>query len=85
MIETKFYILFPSSTESIRMENILKKQRIKYTIVPTPSELSETCGTSIMYNKKDEGKIKILIEMNGISIGGMNRLSKEKKRLHIVN
>lgn len=78
MIETKFYILFPSNTECMRMEHILKKQEIKYTIVPTPRELSETCVTSIMYNKRNEGKIKILIEMNGINIGGMNRLSKDR-------
>jgi len=78
MIETKFYILIPSHTEGMRMEDILKKQGIKYTIVSTPRELSETCITSIKYNKKDEGKIKILIEMNGINIGGMNRLSKER-------
>ena len=78
MVETKFYILFPSHTEAMRMEDIFKKQSIKYTIVKTPKELSETCDISIMYNKKDEGKIKILIEMNGINIGGMNRLSKER-------
>jgi len=85
MTETKFYVLFPSRTDSKRMEDVLKEHGIKYTIVPTPKELSKTCGTSIMYNKKDEGKIKILIEMNSISTGGMNRLSKEKKRLNIVN
>lgn len=83
MIETKFYILFPSHTEGVKMEDIFNKQGIKYTVVPTPKELSETCATSIMYNKKDEGKIKILIEMNGISIGGMHRLSKEKKSLNV--
>lgn len=83
MIETKFYILFPSHTEGMKMEDIFKKQDIKYTVVPTPKELSETCTTSIMYNKKDEGKIKILIEMNGINIGGMHRLSKEKKNLNV--
>jgi ribosomal protein L7Ae-like RNA K-turn-binding protein len=79
MIETKFYILVPSHTEVLKMEEIFKKQNIKYTIVPTPSELSESCDISIMYNKKDEDKIKILIEKNGINIGGMHRLSKEKK------
>lgn len=79
MIETKFYILLPSDTEGMKMEDIFKKQGIKYTVVPTPRELSESCGISIMYNKKDEDKIKILIEKNGINIGGMNRLSKEKK------
>jgi hypothetical protein len=83
MIETKFYILFPSHTEAMRMEDVFKKQDIKYTIVETPKELSETCAISIMYNKKDEGKIKILIEMNGINIGGMHRLSKEKNSLNV--
>jgi len=52
MIETKFYILIPSHTEGMRMEDILKKQGIIYTIVPTPKELSETYGTSIMYNNQ---------------------------------
>lgn len=78
MVETKFYILFSYHTERMRMENILKKQGIKYTIVQTPSELSETFVTSIVYNKKDEGRIKILLEMNSINIGGMIRLSKDR-------
>jgi hypothetical protein len=83
MVETKFYILFPSHTEGMKMEDIFKKQNIKYTIVPTPRELSVSCGISIMYNKKDEDKIKILIEKNGINIGGMHALSKEKKNPYL--
>lgn len=83
MVETKFYILFPSHTEGMKMEDVLKEQNIKYIIVPAPRELSASCGISISYNKKDEDKIKLLIEKNGINISSMQGLSKERKNPYL--
>jgi len=35
----KNYVLFPSHSSGLALETILKKHKIKYTIVPTPREL----------------------------------------------
>lgn len=77
MEQIRYYILFPSYTEGMKLEKLLKKEKIKYTIVPTPRELSVCCGISIMYNKEDEEKIKELICVNGVSTLGFHNINKK--------
>lgn len=66
MDDLKHYILFPSYNNGLVLESYLKKAKIKYTIVPTPRELSSCCGISIKYELEDEAAIKKLIEDNSI-------------------
>ena len=77
MQQIRYYILFPSHTEGIKMESVLKKEKIKYTIVPTPRELSASCGISIMYNKEDEEKIKGLIDIHNVKTSGLHCVNKK--------
>lgn len=77
MQQIRYYILFPSHTEGIKMEAVLKKEKIKYTIVPTPRELSVSCGIAIMYNKEDEEKIKELIDIHSVKNSGLHSVNKK--------
>lgn len=77
MQQIRYYILFPSHTEGIKLESVLKKDKIKYTIVPTPRELSASCGISIMYNKEDEEKIKGLIYIHNVKTSGLHSVNKK--------
>lgn len=83
MDSIRFYILFPNYTSGLVLEAVLKKEKIKYTIVPAPRELSSSCGISIMYDEKDEEKIKLLVEENSIKITGFRSLVSEKKNFYI--
>lgn len=80
---TRFYILFPNYTSGLALEALLKREKIKYTIVPTPRELSNSCGISIMYDEKDEEKIRLLVEENSIKINGFKSLTSEKKNFYL--
>lgn len=73
----RYYILFPSHTEGVKLEAILKKEKIKNTIVPTPRELSASCGISIMYNKEDEERIKGLVHSNNVKVLGFHCVKKK--------
>jgi ribosomal protein L7Ae-like RNA K-turn-binding protein len=73
----RYYILFPCHTEGIKMEKLLKKNKIRYTIVPTPREISSCCGISIMYNKEDEEKIKELIYNYNVKTLGLHSVNKK--------
>ena len=75
----KHYILFSSHSSGLALEKIFKKDGIKYTIVPTPRELSTCCGISMEYNKEDEEIIKKIIETSNINILGFNSLDKVYK------
>lgn len=73
----RYYILFPSHTEGVKLEALLKKEKIKHTIVPTPRELSASCGISIMYTKDDEEKINSLVNTNNIKTLGFHCVKKK--------
>lgn len=73
----KYYILFPSHTEGVKLEAALKREKIKHTIVPTPRELSASCGISIMYNKEDEERIKALVKTNNVMTLGFHCIKKK--------
>jgi len=81
--ELRFYILFPSHTEGMKLDSLLRKNGIKHTIVPTPRRLSVSCGISIMYNEEDGGRIRTLIEENGVNILRMESLEFEKKNFYL--
>ena len=78
MDDQNYYILFPNVTEGLKLEKHLKEKNIKYTIVPTPRELSKCCGICIMYDKEVEDSIKLEVEKNGIKIDGFKSLPKKK-------
>ncbi len=77
MQQIRYYVLFPSHTEGMKMEKLLREEKVKYTIVPTPRELSDCCGISIMYNKEDEEKIKKLMCIHNVRTSGFHSVNKK--------
>lgn len=84
MEENNYYILFPNVTEGLKLEKLLKGNGIKYTIVPTPRELSKCCGICIMYEQCDEGSIKQITEDNSIKTEGFRSLRKRKTTVKFI-
>jgi len=83
MKELRFYVLFPSHTEGMKLDSVLRKNGIKHTIVPTPRQLSVSCGISIMYKEEDGDRVRKLIEENRVNILGMESLEFEKKNFYL--
>lgn len=74
------YILFPSHTDGLALEKILKSERIKYTIVPTPRELSKSCGITIMINPDDEEKVREILDINPeIKVNGIHTIERKRR------
>jgi len=67
----------------MKLDSLLRKNGIKHTIVPTPRQLSVSCGISIMYQAEDGERISRLIEENGVKILGMRSLAFEKKNFYL--
>jgi ribosomal protein L7Ae-like RNA K-turn-binding protein len=80
--QVKNYILFSNYTSGLALEALLKKEKIKYTIVPTPRELSVSCGICMEYRKEDEEAIKRLAQEYSISILGFRNLEKQYKKFY---
>lgn len=78
--EQKTYILFPSHTDGIALEKVLKQKGIRFTIVPTPRDLSKCCGISIMLNPDDQEEAEKLIKEHGdIKVEGIHTIKRKKR------
>lgn len=74
------YILFPSHSDGLALEKVLKYNKIKYTITPTPRELSKCCGISIMIDREDINLVEKIISGNSdIKTEGIHTLEKKKR------
>ncbi|MCT4507494.1 MAG: DUF3343 domain-containing protein [Tepidibacter sp.] len=75
----KYYILFDSYNDGFCFEKVLKKDKIKYTIVPTPRIISKCCGMSIMLKEEVLSCVHNLVNKNKLKNEGLYRINKEVK------
>ena len=63
------------------------KNEIDYTVLPTPREISQSCGMSIRFGLEDIDTIKEIIDQNQIEYKSMYRIFKEdgKKQVEEIN
>jgi len=64
----KYYVLFPNHYNGIKLNDILQKSGIKTTIAPTPRELSNCCGISLVINEEDITEVEQIIAHEQIEI-----------------
>lgn len=77
-----YVIVFESTHHAIAAEKILKEKKYEIDTIPTPREITASCGLSIMFNEKQLGYIKKDIEENHLQIKGIyeiKKLNNEKK------
>lgn len=83
MLEKKFYVIaFDSTHYAISTEKKLAAAGASITMVPTPREISTSCGLSIRI--RDEHLEQVLEALDGVSKEGMrlfriDRTSNDKK------
>lgn len=65
----KYFILVENAMIATELLEILRKEKIKATLAPTPRQASHACGVSVyLYNEKDLEKIEPLAKENKIKI-----------------
>lgn len=65
----KYFILVENASIATNLLEILRDEKIKATLAPTPREASHACGVSVyVYNKEDIKKIEPLAKENNIKI-----------------
>lgn len=76
-MEEFYFISFESTNNAMQAEDFLKKNNYNVTIIPTPREVTQSCGLSIKLN---EGRIDEVVDFKSkglIKIKGMYHLQKE--------
>ena len=65
----KYFILVENAMIATELLEILRKEKIKATLAPTPRQASHACGVSVyLYNKEEIEKIEPLAKENNIKI-----------------
>ncbi|MDU5460083.1 DUF3343 domain-containing protein [Anaerococcus vaginalis] len=65
----KYFILVENAMIATELLEILRKEKIKATLAPTPRQASHACGVSVyLYNREDLEKIEPLANENNIKI-----------------
>ena len=82
-----YIISFNSTHQAIKCDKAFGKNEIDYTVLPTPREISQSCGMSIRFGLEDIDTIKEIIDQNQIEYKSMHRIFKEdgKKQVEEIN
>lgn len=75
-------IAFESTHHAIKAEKEIKAEEINIKTIPTPREVSVSCGLSIKFDYKDLNRIKDIIGHYDLSISGVYKIyRKDNKRV----
>jgi hypothetical protein len=83
-----YIVSFDSTHHAIRSEKIFIENNIKVSTLPTPREISSSCGISIRFSEDNIKSIKRLLENNEILYNGIfnvKRLDNGKKEIRKID
>lgn len=69
-------ITFESTHHAIKGEKTLMEKNITLKTIPTPREITASCGLSIMFSLDDLENVKEIISEEELSIKGIYKLKK---------
>ena len=76
--ETYGLITFKSTNFALQGEQILKRENLTFKTIPTPRDVSTSCGLSLLFLIDDLDKIKDLITQRYINIDGLYKYTKSQ-------
>lgn len=82
-----YIISFNSTHQAIKCDKIFKKDEMDYTVLPTPREITQSCGISIKFQIEDMEKINNIINENQIEYKGIFKIFKKdgKKQVEEID
>lgn len=82
-----YIISFNSTHQAIKCDKIFGKNEMNHAVLPTPREITQSCGISIKFEIENIDKVKSIIEENQIEYKGMFKIFKqdEKKQVEEIN
>lgn len=79
-------VTFNSTHHAISGEKIFKDNNIVFKTIPTPREITLSCGLSILFSLEDLLKVKELCNSNVLSVKGVYRyiIQDREKRIEEI-
>lgn len=76
--EVYYVVAFDSTHYAIQGEKTLKNNDIDIKVIPTPREITASCGLSIRFSPEFFEKVKNILEEASLSIKGIYKLVKNE-------
>lgn len=76
-IETYGVATFKSTHHAIQSEEVFKEDEITFKTIPTPREITRSCGLALLFSLDDIGKVREMINSNRAPIDGIYKYTKE--------
>lgn len=78
MLDSEIYVItFDSTHHAIKAEKEIKKENINIKTIPTPREVSVSCGLSLKFDYMDLNRIINIIEYNDLIFSGIYKIIKK--------
>ena len=72
----RYIVSFNSTHHAIRTEKILTENNVKCTTLPTPREITASCGISIRFLYQDIEKVKEILTDSEVDYKGIFKIQK---------
>ena len=72
-----YVIVFSTTNFVIQAESVVKSKKIPYQIMPTPREITLSCGMAIRFDKSNLNDIAEIVKAGEITIKDVYRISGE--------
>ncbi|WP_101773888.1 DUF3343 domain-containing protein [Peptostreptococcus faecalis] len=74
-----FYLIsFNSTHHAIRTEKLLKEAGLKFLTLPTPREITASCGLSIKFEYEEIDKVNAIMSENNLDRRGIFHITKDE-------
>ena len=73
-------ITFKSTHFALQAEGILKEDNIIFKTIPTPREVSQSCGLALLFIYDEIDRVKSHIEEGRINYDGLFKYTKENHK-----
>lgn len=75
--ETYGVTTYKSTHHTIQAETVFKEKEISFRTIPTPREITVSCGLAIIFSLDDLPKVKEIVSSNEINIDSIYKYTKD--------
>lgn len=78
-MEENFYVIsFDSTHHAIKAEKLFKERNLNIKMMPTPREITASCGLSIRFEAGDLYEVKDIISKEELSVKGKYEIRRKE-------
>lgn len=74
----RYLIVFKNNFDAVDTENKLKSEKCSIMVMPTPTQITHSCGVSIIFNDSELETVNKLIDLETINFKNIYEINEGK-------